>query len=181
MTDLTSATIAKSDQLNSDDLFGRSITIKVTKVGMTSGEQPVSIHYEGDNGKPWKPCKSMVRVLVNCWGCDGKAYTGRNITLYRDDAVTWAGMAVGGIRISHLSHITKPITMSLSASNKSKKLFTVRPLAVEETPTIEAMMADIASAPTAEGLEHKFKAAYKAFPDARVEIVAAKDKRKGEL
>lgn len=49
--------------------------------------------------------------------------------------------------------------------------------------TLDDMLTDISIAPTAEGLEFKFKAAYKAFSDAesRGKIVAAKDKRKEEL
>lgn len=127
MTDLTQTIIAKSDQLNSDDLIGRSITIKITKVTGQEGEQPISIHYEGDAGKPWKPCKSMRRVLVGVWGPDGKVYAGRTLVLYRDDAVIFGGVAVGGIRISHMSHIENAITLSLTATKKSKKPFTVKP------------------------------------------------------
>ena len=56
----------KSNQLNADDLIGgRSITIKITKVSGVAGEQPICINYEGDNGKPYYPCKSMRRVLVH--------------------------------------------------------------------------------------------------------------------
>jgi hypothetical protein len=128
MTDLTQTIIAKSDQLNSDDLIGREITIKVSKVSLAAGDQPVAINYEGDGGKPFFPCKSMRRVLVNCWGPDGNAYVGRSMTLYRDDTVTFGGQAVGGIRISHLSDIKSNVTVSLTATKKSKKPFTVKPL-----------------------------------------------------
>lgn len=128
MIDLTKTIVAKSDQLNSDDLFGAPITITVTKVALLGDEQPVAIHYEGDNGKPYKPCKSMRRVLVNCWGTDGNIYAGRRMTLFRDEKVVFGGAAVGGIRISHLSHIDDAITMSLTATKKSKKPYTVQPL-----------------------------------------------------
>ncbi len=37
-------------------------------------------------------------------------------------------MAVGGIRISHMSDIAEPITMALTATKGSRKPFTVRPL-----------------------------------------------------
>lgn len=66
---LADTIIPKSDQLNADDLITGSLTVKVTAVkGSSEPQQPVSIHYEGDNGKPYKPCKSMRRVLVSAWG-----------------------------------------------------------------------------------------------------------------
>jgi hypothetical protein len=133
MNDMTQAIIPKSDQLNSDDLIAGPITIKVTEVTIRGGqEQPVSIHFEGDNGKPYKSCKSMSRVLVAAWGPDAKVYTGRSMTLYRDPSVKWAGMEVGGIRISHLSHIDTPMVMALTATKGSRKPFTVHPLKVAE-------------------------------------------------
>lgn len=129
MTDLSQTIIAKSDQLNADDLIGRTITVKITNVkGRESADQPIDIHYEGDNGKPYKPCKSMRRVLVYAWGPDGKAYVGRSMTLHRDPEVKFGGIAVGGIRISHMSHIDGPMQFPLTATRGSKKLYTVKPL-----------------------------------------------------
>lgn len=130
MTNLSSTIIAKSDQLNSDDLIGRSQTIKIVRVSLLAGEQPISIDYEGGEGKPWKPCKSMRRVLVQIWGSDGNAYIGRSLTLYRDEKVTFGGAAVGGIRISHMSDIAEQITMSLTAAKAVKRPFIVRPLVI---------------------------------------------------
>jgi len=129
MTDLTKTIAPKSDQLNSDDLIGRSMTIRVTKVSLCSEpDQPIAIGFEGDSGKPYKPCKSMRRVLVNVWGGDGNAYAGRSMTIYRDDKVQFGGMAVGGIRISHMSDIKKDVTMALTATRANRKPFTVKPL-----------------------------------------------------
>lgn len=135
MNDMTKAIVPKSDQLNSDDLIAGPITIKITDVTIRGGqEQPVSIHYEGDNGKPYKPCKSMSRVLVANWGADAKNYIGRSISLYREPTVKWAGMEVGGIRISHMSDIDSAMTMALTATKGSRKPFTVKPLVVAKKP-----------------------------------------------
>jgi len=133
MIDMKQTIIAKSDQLNADDLIGGGVTIKVTKVTLLAGEQPVAVHYEGDNGKPWKPCKSMRRVLVGVWGGDGSQYIGRSLTLFRDPSVSFGGQQTGGIRISHMSDISEPITMSLTASRNSKRPFRVLPLVVAAT------------------------------------------------
>ena len=131
MSDMTQAIIPKSDQLNSDDLIGQTLTIKITGVTVRGGqEQPVSIHFENDKGKPYKPCKSMCRVMVAAWGADSAKYVGHSMTLYRDEKVKWAGMEVGGIRISHMSGITEAMTMALTATKGSRKAYTVKPLAV---------------------------------------------------
>ena len=127
--DMHQTIIPKSDQLNADDLIGREMTIKITGVDIKGGqEQPVSIHFEGDNGKPYKACKSMCRVMVTAWGPDSSKYVGRSMTLYRDPKVKWGGMEVGGIRISHMSDISGDMTMALTVTRANKKAFTVRPI-----------------------------------------------------
>lgn len=134
-SDMRSVIVPRSDQINADDLIGGPITIKITGIIIRPGtEQPVAISYDGDNGKPYKPCKSMARVMVICWGADAKEYVGRSMTLYRDDKVKWGGMAVGGIRISHLTDIDRDITMALTETKQSRKPFTVRPLHVQFGP-----------------------------------------------
>lgn len=132
MADMSSVIVPKSDQINADDLVAGPMTIRITEVDIRPGtEQPVSIRYEGDNGRPWKPCKSMSRVLVAAWGPDAKAYAGRSVTLYRDPTVKWGGMEVGGIRVSHMSDIDRPMVMALTATKGSRKPYTVKPLQVE--------------------------------------------------
>jgi hypothetical protein len=132
MTDLSMTIAPKSDQLNSDDLIGGPRTITVTRVSANpdSAEQPISIYFEGDGGKPFKPCKSMRRVMVAVWGSDGNAYPGRSMTLYRDAEVAFGGMKVGGIRISHMTGIDAPMTMALTATRASRKPYTVKPLTI---------------------------------------------------
>jgi len=134
------AIIAKSDQLNSDDLQDKPITIKVTKVSISeSADQKVSINYEGDNGKPYKPCKSMCRVLVEAWGGEGAEYIGRSMTLFRDKDVTWAGMKVGGIRISHMSDIKGTLNMSLTSTRGKKSGYQVEPLKVAPVKSVNVV------------------------------------------
>lgn len=130
MSDLSPVIVPKSDQLNADDLIAGPRTITITEVRVTPGaEQPVAIHFEGDNGKPWKPCKSMVRLMVAAWCPDSSTYRGKRVTLYRDPTVKWAGMAVGGIRISALSGISEPLEMALTETKGRRKIAVVRPLA----------------------------------------------------
>lgn len=128
MIDLTPTIEAKSNQLNADDLIGRDLIITITNVSAASQEQPIAIRYQNDNNKPWYPCKSMRRVLVQAWGKDGKAYIGRSLRLYRDATVTFGGIAVGGIRISEMSHINSELSIPLAISRGSRKMFKVKPL-----------------------------------------------------
>lgn len=144
MNDMRQAITPKSDQTNSDDLIGGPQTITVTKVTIIPGEQPVAIHFAGDAGKPYKPCKSMSRILVAMWGPDAGAYAGRSMTIYRDPSVKWGGMEVGGIRISHLSDIKRETVMALTMTKGNKKPFTVRPLQI-------AQVAAPATGPTIQG------------------------------
>lgn len=138
--DISDTILPKSDQLNADSLLAGAITITISSVNKNTGEQPVAINYQGGDGKPYLPCKQMRRVMVQLWGKDASQYVGRSMTLYRDAKVTWAGAEVGGIRISHMSHIEGKQTMSLTASNKAKKPYIVLPLGDVAPPkkTIDA-------------------------------------------
>lgn len=133
MVDMSRTIVPRSDQQNADDYISGPRTIKITKVTADSGsaEQPILVYFEGDDGKPFKPCKTCRRVMVFIWGPDGSQYAGRSMTLFRDPTVKWGGMEVGGIRISHMSHMEKPITMALTATKQSRKPYTVHPLVLD--------------------------------------------------
>jgi hypothetical protein len=131
MVDMAEFVAPKSSQLNADDLIAGPRTIRVSRVsGTGNGEQPVAVSFEGDDGKPYLPCKSMRRVMIAAWGADATQYVGRSMTLYRDPKVLFGGMAVGGIRISHMSHIEGDMKMALTVTQKKRELYTVKPLAV---------------------------------------------------
>jgi len=141
--DLSKTIIPKSDQLNADDLISGSKIIKIRDIkGGNDDAQPVAIYFYGDNNKPFKPCKSMRRVLVQLWGADGLQFIGKRMTLFRDDTVKWAGVDIGGIRISHVSHI-KEATRVLVTTAKNKRT----PMTIEVLPLVE--LKDLAGAKTA--------------------------------
>ena len=119
----------KSDQLNADDLVSGPRIITVTSVDVAaSGEQRVSIHYENENGRPYKPCKTMMKLISFGWGEDPLAWVGRSMRLYFDPEVMWAGEKVGGIRISEMDNIPKAFSLSLMKSKGKKTAYTVNPL-----------------------------------------------------
>jgi hypothetical protein len=137
---LTNAIVPKSDQLNSDDLITGPRTIKIVGVEAGSAEQPVSIFYEGDTKRPYKPSKGMRRVLVALYGADSSAFVGKRLTLFNDTAVTFGPDTVGGIRISHASDIPAVVEIALTVKRGKRKPFRVEPLPPEkgavQTPTI---------------------------------------------
>lgn len=118
----------KSDQLNADDLIAGAITVTIASVAEKRGdEQPAWVYLEGID-RPWKPCLSMRRVLVAGWGPRARDYVGKSLTLYRDPAVTFGKTATGGIRISHMSHLAKPLVMALTVTRTSRQMYKVLPL-----------------------------------------------------
>lgn len=132
--DISSTLAAKSNQLNTDDLISGPITITISSVSAGSPEQPVAIGYEGDEGKPWYPCKSMRRVLVAAWGADASQYVGRRVTLFRDPEVMYGGIKVGGIRLSHLSNLDGPLSIALTVTRQKRAPYRVQPLAPAAPP-----------------------------------------------
>lgn len=147
VTDLRTTIVPKSDQLNAEQLLGGPMTVTVTDVRVGSGdEQPVEIHYEGENGRPYKPCKTMRKVLIFAWGADGREWVGKSMTLYCDVNVKFGGEAVGGIRISHLSDIPKRMNVSLTATRGKKALYEIEPLKVARGPALADVLTAIADA-----------------------------------
>ncbi len=127
--DIMSTTEPKSDQQNYDDVANSPRTVTITKVVAGSAEQPVEIHLAEFPGRPYKPSKSMRRVLVAAWGPEASAYVGRRITLYGDPSVKFGGIALGGIKISHLSDIKETHTMMLTETRGKRNPHTINPLA----------------------------------------------------
>jgi hypothetical protein len=133
--DLSDTIAPKSDQLNADDLLAGPITVIIENVSRGSSEQPISISIPPR--QPYKPCKGMRRVLINAWGKKGSGWVGRSMTLFCEPSVKYGGKAVGGIQISHLSHIERATTIMLTVSRGRKEPFTVQPLIIEQQPEID--------------------------------------------
>lgn len=128
--DLANAIIAKSDQLNADDLIAGPRTFTVAEVRQGDADQPVSIFLkEWPGNRPFKPSKTVTRILSAAWGIDSDDWPpNARMTLFRDPKVKWGGQEVGGIRVSHLSHIDGPLKLALAESKGKKSLHTIHPL-----------------------------------------------------
>jgi hypothetical protein len=105
------------------------VTVTIQEVTAGTPEQPVNVALVEFPGRAYRPSKSMRRVMVLAWGPEASAYAGRRITLYRNPDITFGKDRVGGIEISHLSNLAKPLTVALTATRGKRKSFTVAPLA----------------------------------------------------
>lgn len=130
----------KSDQLNAEDMLTGPITVTVTGVSRGSPDQPVNVHIEGR--QPFRPCKTCRRILVAAWSEDGNSWVGRRMTLYCDPDVSYGGVKVGGIRISHLSDMPGDMTLILSAKRGKREPHTVRRLIETVAPGPAAATAN---------------------------------------
>lgn len=131
--DLTPTIVPKSDQLNADDLMAAPITVTIVEVAKGTAEQPVNvITKEFGPKRPYKPSKSMRRIMVAAWGVDTSTYSGRSMTLYRDPTVRFAGEEVGGIRISAMSNLETSLSVALTVTRGRRSPFVVEPLAPSE-------------------------------------------------
>ena len=139
--DLTKTIAPDSTQINADDLLNGPVTVTVENVSAGSAEQPVNIHVAEFPKRAYRPSKSMRRVLVHVWGSKGSEYVGRKMTLYRDPNIRFGREAVGGIRISHVSNIDKPVTIPLMVSRGKREQYTVKPLATD-APTAAPSISD---------------------------------------
>lgn len=177
--DLRPTITPKSDQLNGDQLITGPIDITVTRVDVKNGEQPVTVHYEGEAGRPYKPCLTMRRVLIMAWGENGNNWAGRSMRLYTDPAVRFGKDEVGGIRISHLTDIPRDIRVSLAVTKGKKAMYEIKRMA----PPAAVDPSAIDGAQDLDALKTVFTSAYRASKDEAVRgrLKVASDMRKAVL
>ncbi|WP_299076636.1 hypothetical protein [uncultured Paraglaciecola sp.] len=115
---------AKSDQLNAVD-FIKPIVFRIVKVDYFPRQQQcIHIHLDGFDGRPYKPCKSMLRGLVQIWSEEYETWVGKLIELYCEPSVKWAGAATGGIRIKGVSGIAAPFDLVVQLNKKQREIQT---------------------------------------------------------
>lgn len=138
--DLTESIAPRSDQANADDFIAGPRTFTITEVRRGTAEQPFEFHLKEFPGRPYKPSKSMRRVMVAAWGADAATYVGKRLTLYTDPDVKFGGATVGGIKISEMSDLQKPLSMALTVTKGKRAMHVVKPLAAE--PATQGATAD---------------------------------------
>ncbi len=132
--DISSTIQPDSTQINADDLINQPITITVESVSKGNAEQPVNINTVETPGRAYRPSKTMRKLIVHAWGADASQYVGRRLTLFRNPDIMFGKEKVGGIEISAMSHIDKPISVSLTVSRGRKRTFKVDVLQAPQQP-----------------------------------------------
>lgn len=171
--DLTKSIEPRSDQLNADDLIAGPQTVTIVGVSAGTPEQPVNVELAEYPGRPFKPSKSMRRVLVAAWGKDSAAYAGQQLTLFRDPEVTFGRDKVGGIRISHMTGIDAPLSIMLTRTRGKRTEYVVQPLAAPQGVT----EADVAACKDVSQLRKWWSD----FPHLRAATEQRNAELKGEL
>lgn len=129
----------RSDQWNAEDFIAGPRDFTVTSVVVGVAEQKYDIGLEGET-RVWRPPLTVLRLLVKAWGDDAAAWTGRRVRLYLDPTITFGRDKVGGIRLSHVSHIDGPISAMLTETRGKRKNHTVDPL--PDLPPAEVLRAE---------------------------------------
>lgn len=121
----------RSDQWNADDFVGSARTFTIVGVAPGRAEQKYDIELAEGEGRVWRPPLTMLRLLISAWGDEAAEWVGRQVTLYRDEAVRFGSDAVGGIRVSHMSDLpdAKPFEVMLTSSRGRRTKVRVEPLA----------------------------------------------------
>lgn len=171
--EITDTIAAKSDQQNAIDFTTGPRTFVVKECRVVGGEQPVSLDLVGEDGRPYKPSKNMRRVIAKAWGPKKEAYAGRSLTLYRDPDVMFSGKKLGGIKISHMSHIDKPVTTDVTEKRQPVK-HTVQPLteAPTQQPAPEPTAEQVAASTSIDELRDWW---HYSGPERRAQIEARRD------
>jgi len=168
--DLTQSIVPRSDQKNSDDFLTGPRTFAITAdVEYASPEQPFGLVLDGDTAHPYKPGKSMRRVLVAAWGVESSVYVGRRLTLYTDPSIKFGGQELGGIRISHMSHLAKTLKLALTLTKGKKGAFIVAPLPDVAPAQSEPTYAEVAACSDPDALKAMWRVS---SADLRVQIEA---------
>ena len=142
--DITDALAPTSDQLDAIELVNlRTFTIGTgSALGKRDNKTVAEIRFS-DFPRVWRPSKGMLDVLAACWGTDAKQWVGHRVTVYNDPEVMFGRDKVGGIRISHLSHIDKARVVTIRASGAGRKQpWRVEPLA-DATPVVTNPNAEL--------------------------------------
>jgi len=128
--DITETTAPKSDQQSFEDFpLGMTRIVTVTAVNRNSDDQPVNVELAEFPGRPFRPNKSMRRVLRDVWGADTNTYVGKRLELFGNPDVMWGGKKVGGVQIKAMSDIDSPKSVQLTVTKGTRGKFTVQPLA----------------------------------------------------
>lgn len=148
--DLTQTIQPNSLQLNADDLVSGPVIVQIQEVIAGDAEQPVFVKLVQFPGRTYRPSKSMRRVMVEAWGKEASIYAGRSLELFRNPDIRFGKDVVGGIQISRMSHLEKPLKIALTVSRGKRSQFSVTPLPAALPP--RNFLAELATLKTPEDI-----------------------------
>lgn len=148
----------KSDQINADDLAAGQTLILTVRAVRPGPDAKQAIDIVSDHPRVYRPCLTMRRVLMACWGgvvddptavqeprakmLDPAAWVGKRIELYTDPTVRFGQDVTGGLRIRALSGINKPWSSALTTTKGKRATYTVGVLPdVSQQPAKPAAVA----------------------------------------
>lgn len=156
----------RSDQWNADDFLGGARTFTIAGVKDGAAEQKYDIKLEGE-ARAWRPPLTMIRVLLKAWGDESDEWVGRRVTLYQDATVRFGKEVLGGVRISHLSHIgDKPLNVKVTTTRGRRETVTIQPLKDSPKQPQQTARDFLAEAEQANGDADLLRALWKAAKSA---------------
>ena len=147
----------RSDQINADDFLGSPRTYTIAGVRPGTAEQKYDVLLAGED-RVWRPPLTVLRLLMAAWGDEADVWKGRQVTLYRDASVKFGPDDVGGIRVSHMSHLpgNKPFSATVTVKRGRRAPIKVQPLVDTPTPT-GPTAADVAACTDEQTLRDMWK------------------------
>lgn len=133
MSDISHLIVAKSDRLNAVDIINAPKLITITSVDVPLKEGPITVHFEGENGRPWIiGNKTVPRILGKLWGNKSEKWIGHSVEVHYDPDVIYAGEQVGGIRPHAATGIDTTQIIKLKEKRGPKgKVFEIQPLKIQ--------------------------------------------------
>lgn len=164
--DLTASLAPRSDQINADDLVAGPQTFTIREVVQGKAEQPYDFLLV-ETDRAFRPAVTMRRLIAAAWGTDGDQYVGRRLTVYRDPSIRFGKDVVGGVRISHMSHIGKRVEVKVQVTRGKRETFAVDPLPDAPAAPAEPTAEEVAACADVDQLKAMWK---RSSPERRQQI-----------
>lgn len=123
----------KSDRLNYEDFIMGSQDFTIAKLGRKTenGQSRLLIFFEGREDTPFWASKGMVKCLSSPegWGeSQFSEWIGRRMRLFGEPSIMYAGKELGGVRISHISHINQAYSTKITERRGVRIDYVISPL-----------------------------------------------------
>lgn len=123
----------KSDRLNYEDFIMGPQDFTIARLGkkIDQGTPRLLMFFEGREETPYWASKGMLKCLSNPegWGeSEFSEWIGRKVRLFGEPTVVYAGKEIGGIQISHISHIKEAYSTKITLRRGVRIDYVIEPL-----------------------------------------------------